>query len=199
MKTLVGAVALGAALLAATPAQATTITFFFGTAFSNSTTPEGPGPWMKGTLDDSVGNGDLLLTLNTDGLTGTEFIDAAYFNLNTAYDPNGLNVAVNSDTTGGSFTGASTGLNAFQADGDGKYDLLLEFRQSPPRFSADQTISFLLSHDTQNLVLADLAFLSQPAGGSGPYLCSGTCAEYQPCGWAGWQHVDCDQREPHAV
>jgi hypothetical protein len=98
------------------------------------------------------------------------------------YDPSGLNVAVTSDTTGGSFSGAQTGVDAFQADGDGKYDLLLDFNSSPPRFGDNQTITFLLSHTTQNLVLSDFAVLAAPGGGNGPYYAAAHLQGIGPSG-----------------
>jgi hypothetical protein len=154
-----------------TVASAGTITFQFGTQFSNDVQPNGSPSWLTGLVDDSVGAGDLLLTLNTNGLSGSEFITGVYFSLKEPYDPLGLNVAQSGiDTTGGSFTGAQVGVNAFQADGDGRYDLLLNFSSNPPRFDADSTIQFLISHDSMNLALGDFATLAAPGGDNGPFF-----------------------------
>ena len=66
------------------PAQASTLTLDYDFEFSGAQAPEGQAPWLTATFDDSYGaSNQVLLTLETDGLVGTESVDDWYFN----FDP----------------------------------------------------------------------------------------------------------------
>jgi hypothetical protein len=65
----------------------------------------------------------------------------------------------------------SISSNAYKADGDGKYDILIEFPSGPPsaRFSVGDTSVFTLTN-AGGLTPDDFKFLSLPDGGNGPFF-----------------------------
>jgi hypothetical protein len=66
----------------------------------------------------------------------------------------------------------SLGSNQYQADGDGKYDILFSFSQggkSRDRFDKDEFLSYSIS-GPPGLSAADFEYLSAPAGGAGPFF-----------------------------
>jgi len=120
-------------------ASAGTITFTVGTEFSGGAQPSGS---PTATITDTGAN-QVTLTL-TSNLSGNEFIDAFY--LNYSGDLSSLSVGSPTGTGANAFIGSSTGSNSFKADGDGFFDLLLEFM--PPgdeRFGAGESVSFVIT------------------------------------------------------
>jgi hypothetical protein len=124
----------------------------------------------------------------TSQLVNLEFLGALYLNLNPAYDPNDLNFALTGSTgTFGSPT-ISTGTDAFKADGDGLYDILVDFNIAPPgdRFNDTDSVTFTLTGIT-GLVEGDFNFLSAPSGGHGPFLAAAHIQGVGPNGeGSGW-------------
>jgi hypothetical protein len=64
----------------------------------------------------------------------------------------------------------STGVDAFKADGDGLYDILIDIKSGPPavRLTAGETAVWDLS-GIAGLDALDFDFLSAPDGGHGPF------------------------------
>ena len=133
----------------------------------NLTAPDFSGSnSVAGTLTINISNsgaGQVTFTItnNTDG-----FIDSIYLN-NTV-----LAALPTLNCTGCSAVGSmnvSFGSNAFKADGDGKYDLLLEFptADAANRFESGESITFTLT--ATNLTSDSFDDLSLPAGGNGPF------------------------------
>src|SRR2546423_610516 len=60
-------------------AAATGFVYQFNNAFSGGA-PGGPAPWVDATFQDTANA--VLLTVNNLGLTGGEFLDALYLNIN---------------------------------------------------------------------------------------------------------------------
>ena len=161
-------------------AQAGSITFLMDYEFSGGTPPEGTPPWLAATFDDDGTAGSVVMTLTTTNLPGTEFVREWYFNLDPTLDPTDL--AFSAPTKTGTFADptVSTGTDAFKADGDGNYDILVAFDNAPPanRFTAGDAVEYTIT-GIGSLTAASFNFLSAPAGGHGPYL---TAAHVQGIG-----------------
>lgn len=103
-------------------------------------------------------------------LVGTEYVRSWYFNLDPALNPSDL--VFSAPTKVGTFDDPSivTGVNAFQADGDGLYDILVNFAFAPPGVRFDGTDSVTLTiTGIAGLTANSFDFLSAPAGGNGPF------------------------------
>jgi hypothetical protein len=137
--------------------------------------PAQAGPWVSATFLDAS-PGTVLLTVTNVGLSSGEFISGLYFNLNPADKATDLSFGLVSSS--GSFAAPtiSLGADSFKADGDGKYDVLLDFgTANGTTFAADDSITYQIT-GIPNLVASDFNFLSAPAGGAGPYYAA---AHYQ--------------------
>lgn len=165
--------------------QAGNITYGLDTEFSGATPPEGTGPWLTADFADS--GADVILTLSGAGLTDAEFVSGFYFNFNPGKDLSALTVAFDSGSSSSmDAPSISTGLDAFQADGDGKYDVLLGFSTSGDRFGAGETAVFTIS-STEDISIDDFQFLSAPAGGKGPFFVAAHVQGIGPTnGQSGW-------------
>jgi hypothetical protein len=159
-------------MLGASQGSATTLTFDFNIEFSGGTPPAGPPPWLRATFNDFDNPvGPVRLTMETLGLTGSEFVSEWSFNLDLNLTPTQLTFAPVSigDSTP---TGISTGVDAFQADGDGQYDILFDFptaNQPGVRFTAGETVEYDIA-GIVGLTANSFNFLSAPAGGHGPFF-----------------------------
>lgn len=154
-----------------TPALAGTVTFDLNVVFSGGAgVPAGSGPWARATLTDTAGGVKLLMQNLVDpSASGTHKITGWYFNFtniglgNLTFTHTGGVVAdgpgVNPDI--------ETGSNAFQADGDGLYDILFNFPSSGNLLSAGTFSEYLISWDSGTLTAQMFAALSAPGGNSG--------------------------------
>lgn len=151
------------------PAHAATLTFDMSMEFSGGTDPAGATPWITAVLDDGGTPGSVTLTLTNTNLIGGEFIDAWYLNLDDSLDVTSLSFSAPTKTGTFSDPTISKSANAFKADGDGKYDILIDFAQSGPnRFGVGESVKFTIT-GIPTLTVADFNFLSFPAGGHGPF------------------------------
>jgi hypothetical protein len=139
-----------------------------GTNVFSGTGPTSPGPWVDVTLKDSS-PGTVVLTISNLNIASSEKITELYLNLNPSFLATSL---VFSNTGGSSGVFAplpSLGLNMFKADGDGKYDILFDFGLTPSTaFSTSDYLTYTIT-GIPTLTSSDFEFLSQPAGGHGPF------------------------------
>lgn len=179
-------------LVLAAPASALTITYDLDFEFSNGTPPAGPTPWMTISIDDSVGGpNDVRITITNVNLTGVEFISEVSLNFDPALDPTQLSfTAVNASAVAS--VGFNTGVDAFQADGDGKFDIRLDLPPPPGSFSAKFTAGETLVFDlgyTAPISASSFDFSSAPGGGQGSFHVAahaqGIGAGGQDSGWIG--------------
>ena len=174
--------AMTALLGLTTSAHAAILTFEHNFEFSGATQPAGAAPWLRATFDDGGGSGSVTLTFTALNLIDQEFVRFTHFNLDPAISPASLSFSA--PTKVGAFTDPTiaTGTNAFQADGDGLYDILIEFDNSPPanRFGPGEAVTYTIT--APGLTANSFNFLSAPAGGSGPFL---TAAHVQGIGSSG--------------
>ena len=164
-------VVLAAMLLLSAKANASSLLYQFDTPFPSDPSPAGSGPWIDASFQDV--SGGVLLTITNVSLISGEFIQGNgsganggfFFNLNPNDNPN--NLVFTSVYANGNFgTSILTGENAYKADGDGKYDIVFDF--STHNFSVGSSISYLIS-GIPGLNADSFAYLSAPAGGSGPF------------------------------
>lgn len=154
--------------LGAFAAHATVITFEHNYEFSGGADPAGTPPWITATLDDGGTAGSVLLTLAATNLVDVEYIDSWYFNLDPNLDPTLLRFTLK-ESTGPAAT-ISTGTDANKADGDGWYDILLDFpNSSSERFDPAEVVKYEIT-GIGTLTAASFNFLSTPGGGNGVYL-----------------------------
>ncbi len=157
-------------------ANATTISHGYNISFGQ-TPPDGPAPYATYTFDDANSPGTVTLTIDVAATVGAADLAALYFNLNPSLDPTSLSFV----RTGGTGPVAGdidvfTGVDAFMADGDGMYDILIDMPPPPgsqsARFQAGENLIFAVS-GIATLVATDFEFFSAPPpgpGGAGPFL-----------------------------
>jgi hypothetical protein len=120
-------------------------------------------------LDDGGTPGSVTLTLSNANLVGSEFVDAWYLNLDDSLDVTLLSFSAPIKTGTFSNPTISKSANAYKADGDGRYDILIDFAQSGPnRFGVGESAVFTIT-GIPTLTVADFSFLSFPDGGHGPF------------------------------
>jgi hypothetical protein len=151
------------------PAQSLSIDFDMNLVFSGDT-PGGNPPWLRATFDDGGVAGSVNLTLTALNLTATEFVSGWYFNFDSSLNLGSLNISRVSGTMPSSI---STGVDGFQADGDGFFDILFNFptAASSDRFEQGDMAVFAITGGPL-LTAESFDFLSSPGpGGSpGPFL-----------------------------
>lgn len=163
------AVAVLAALFAVRAVGGNVLDFQMTSNFSG-TMPSGSLPWMDITITDGSTPGTVFLNINNLNITGSEKITQLYLNLNPNYSVSQLSF-VNTGGTPGVFAPSPLlGEDGFKADGDGKYDILLDFSQTPNNaFTAGDTLSYKIT-GIPTLNALDFQYLSTPAGGHGPFF-----------------------------
>src|SRR5262245_40770395 len=167
---LVAALAMAAVSLAAPRALAADYVYQFNNAFSGSAPVSTNRPWIDA-IFQTVTPGTVRLTVTNLTLSASENVDQVYFNLNTALKPANLTFTLVNESGLFKVPKISTGVNKFQADGDGKYDILFNFNSggtANTRFTAGESVTYYIS-GIPNLVAADFSYLSAPAGGAGPF------------------------------
>jgi len=155
--------------------------------FSGGVAPASPTtPWVRSTFASEAG-GTVLFTLTAEHLTNPERVTSFFFNFNDALNVQNLSFAVVSSS--GLFTQPtiSRGQNAFKADGDGSYDIMLDFATGAAldqAFGQNDTITFRLSY-TSAIDASQFGYLSAPSGGHGPFYAAAHIQD-TPGGVSGW-------------
>jgi hypothetical protein len=146
------------ALAIVAPATAGTLSIPMVVEFSGATPPAGMGPWVHVYLDDSEQNGTLTLWMDNLGLMDNEFVTEIYLNLDAQYDVTKLRFDSPTQTGQFDLPTISLGQDQFKADGDGFFDILMEFSNAgPKRFGRTEILSYVVSLEGSPLPL--LAFL----------------------------------------
>ena len=117
---------------------------FSGTGVS----PEGTAPWLTVTIDDGVNDTDgiVTLTFQATNLTGSEYVDKLYLNLDPILDPTKLQFTSPVQTGTFELPGISKDVNAYKADGDGEFDIEFSFATvEDDRFGADEAVKYTVS------------------------------------------------------
>ncbi len=156
--------------------------------FSGATAPSAPPPWVRVYLDDSTQNGTLKLWIEALGLTDEEFLASVYLNFDPSYDVTQLKFTVDEKVGTFDLTQISLGQNLFKADGDGYYDILLEFSSAGPnRLGPGEHLGYILSMQGTPLPLLAFLQMSAPGGQHGPFMAAGHIQGIAPDGEnSGW-------------
>ena len=171
--------AMAVLLAAAGPSEASILTYELNQEFSGAYEPEGTGgiPWLTATFDDSDSPGSVQLTLAATNLVGSEKVTRWLFNFDESYSLGSLDFS-------GTAGVVSTGLNGFNADGDGYYDIKFSFAGSG-EFTAGGTVIYNIS-SADAITASSFDFFSAPGGGAGAFT---TAAHVQSIGTgqnSGW-------------
>ena len=188
--TLGGMLVLVVAL--AGSAQGAIITFGLVEEFSGATPPEGtvPPPWLTVTLDDGADatDGIVTLILAATNLTAEEGVsDEKVKEWLLNLDPNfsAANLEFSKGSTTGTFTEPQINkdTNAYQASGDGMYDIQFMFDFSGNEsqvFGPNESVQYTVTLSSGGTLEAEsFNVRSEPAGGYGPFL---TAAHVQGIG-----------------
>jgi hypothetical protein len=163
------------AAVAASPAQAATVTFEYNQSFG-AVPPLGPLPYATAIFDDKGSAGTVTLTMSASGVIGDADIKAMYFNLDPALDATALSFTRISGTgPTAANTDILTGSDNFRAGNDGFYDILFDFPPPPgqqaARFNAGEDLVYEIS--MAGLTAGDFNVFATPgpgAGNPGPFL-----------------------------
>lgn len=170
-----GVVPASVCFLASSGAQAVLITFASVIEISGATPPEGPIPWMVATFDDDDTAGSVDLTLEAANLIDNEFAFEWLFNLDPDLESE-LTSLVFTEVEGsriGEFAGPwiYSSADAFQADGDGLFDIQVEFNTdfgASNRFGAGEAVEYTIT-GIGTLTAASFDFPSAMGGEEGVY------------------------------
>jgi len=188
-----GGLILASALDLAGSAGAASITFDLSVVFSGDT-PEGTPPFLTATFDDSFGGPNTVrLTMSASGLFDIESVANWHFNFDPALDPTQLAFAV-VGVPGSTPNPIQTGVNAFQADGDGMFDILFDFPPPPgstaARFTAGETVVYDITYSGP-IDISSFNHFAAPGPGmnEGPFLSAAQIMRIGPynagSGWIG--------------
>ena len=185
MKRVLSILAVISSLFVA-PVQAATVTFNYGSSFGQ-TAPDGPAPYATSVFDDGGGSGTVILTMTASSSIGAADITQMYFNFDPTLDLVNLEFTYEAGLSdgpaaaGGGGNGVFTGTDAFQADGDGKYDILFDFPPPPgnTKWMAGETVVYTIT-STDAITASSFNYLSAPGGNAaGPFL---SVARFQSTG-----------------
>jgi len=132
--------------------------------------PQSTPPWVLSEFS-TAGAGEVELTISALNLFGGENLRMLYLNLNPDHNPKHLDFAVLGGTGMFATPTFQAGKNAFKAGGDGYYDVLITFPtdlDDQSRFTAGDSITIGVT-GIPSLTASDFSFLSNPAGGYGPF------------------------------
>jgi hypothetical protein len=192
-RNLAGIAACVALLSPASTATAVSISFDLNFEFSGATEPAGPSPWVRVTFDDATGDpNSVQLTIDALGLTPDspgESLESLYLNFDPLLDPTDLTF-VPIDVIASTPTAINLSIDTFQADGDGLFDIDIEFPpptgQGPERFTAGEVVIFEIIHISPIDALS-FDFESVMGGGSGSYSAAAHILSIGPTGAdSGW-------------
>lgn len=160
------------AFLASPGAQASTVTFNMNFELSGASAPLGPPPWMTVTFDDGGTPGSVDLTVQSN-LIDNEFAFIVLLN----HDPslNLTDLVFSAPIMTGTFDPPNVNYSTdddFQADGDGYFDIEVEFSHTNPldRFGGTETVMFTITDPGVDVITASsFDFQSTPDGDPGTF------------------------------
>lgn len=185
---------VAALLLGTTPLHADIIEWLLDFEFSDATPPDGT---VTVTLDDHDATGAVWLTVDATGLDKypepppstlqySQHVKELYLNLG----PSPYLTKLSWDYGGISpdayvVDAFKQGVNEFKADGDGYFDLLIEFANSGDgRLSAGEWADLKITGD--GLSTSSFEYLSAPGGGHGPFYVAAHVGGIGPKDESGW-------------
>jgi hypothetical protein len=189
LRQFLGAAAIFGLLPLLSPghAVASIVTYAMNLEFSGGTAPSASAPWVVVTIDDFNLSGMVDLKVTAPGLTGSENLSGLYLNLDPALDPTDLLFSAPTQNRAYTTPTIGTGTNAFKADGDGRYDILLSFSTGgpPDTFVGGDSLEYTISGIPTLDALSFFQF-SDPSGGSGPFTSAAHVQNTGGGGFSGW-------------
>lgn len=150
-----------------TAAQADPVTFVLtGADFSGPTANTG------GNINVHIQNiaGGVRITVTNNLVDPGAFLSSLYLNTSVAPLAGAAGTCVTCTATNGQTMTFNFGSNAFQADGDGIYDILIDFSTSAAnRLTPGEAIVFDLTSTTLGFTSDSFLVFSVPGGGNGPF------------------------------
>jgi hypothetical protein len=147
--------------------QADPVTFVLGGAdFSGPTANTG------GNITVHIQNisGGVRVTVTNNLVDPGAFLGALYLNTSVAPLAGAVGTCVSCAATGGQTMSFSFGSDAFQADGDGRYDILVNFAtDAASRLTPGESIVFDITSSTPGFTSDSFLVFSAPGGGNGPF------------------------------
>ncbi len=160
---LLGLLVLSLAIFAS-PARADLV-IDFNTVFSSGPNPDGTGPWLTATFHNLSQN-TVQLTL-TSHLVAPDYLSDVYFNIDPGLGNPSPSMVIGQDS-GVTYSLIHYGTDCCKADGDGYYDLEIDFpTAAASRFGAGSSAVFTLTF--AGLTEDSFNFLSTAGGGEGTY------------------------------
>lgn len=135
-------IAIGLMLMGSATAQALSYDLELDIVFSGDALG-GTAPYLTATFTDTANAGEVELTLEATGLIPDEWVSEWYFNF--AQDPDELVLGTTTDDAPDGATPFDTGDDAFKADGDGWFDILLSWDESNKIFDFEGYATLLLT------------------------------------------------------
>lgn len=155
------------AFASAMTAQADPVTFVLGGAdFSGPTANTG------GDITVHIQNiaGGVRITVTNNLVDPGAFLGSLYLNTSVAPLAAALGTCVSCAATNGQTMTFNFGSDAFQADGDGRYDILIDFSTAAAdRLLAGEVIIFDVTSTTVGFTSDSFLVFSAPGGGNGPF------------------------------
>jgi hypothetical protein len=155
-----------AAIVRATPAEATVFTYNLSTVLSGND-PVGTSPWLVVTIADTGTPDNVQITIDANNLTANgQFVTKVYFNSDITL---GVSDFSSFSPDPASLTFCSGNEAQCKADGDGYFDFVVHFAtaNSADRFNGGETESFTVEH--AGLSANSFNSVSAPGGGNGNY------------------------------
>jgi hypothetical protein len=167
-----GGVVLCAVLaLSLSTARADSFSICLNLEFSGAFPPAGPPSpcWLEATFVD-VGLNSVDLTLEGHLVGSAEFVGEWLFNLDPTKDPNQLSITYSSGVPNNTAV-ISTGVDAFQANGDGLFDIQFDWPNNPvgDRFNDSDVVVYNIT-STQSINVHSFNYESAPDGGNSEWL-----------------------------
>jgi hypothetical protein len=154
--------------------------------FSGGTDPVGNQPWVTISTTQQTPN---IVKFKVDvpaqslDPNKSEFVTGVYLNLNPSLNPSLLAITYDS---GIAFTSWAKGTNAFKADGDGYYDVQINYASSNSgRLTSDASSSFTITYDDSPLSAQDFNYASV-GGAKGAYFAAAHVQGIPPNSYSGW-------------
>jgi hypothetical protein len=151
-------------------ASAGLVSYDISVIFEGPGVPSNPAPWLNVTFDDGGTAGTVDLTITVLNLVGdNEKVAGLYLNLDPFLDPADLLFSAPIITGTLADPVISLGADAYQADGDGNYDILIDFDNDGPTlaFNGGESVYYTITH--AGLTADSFDFTSTPGGGTGTY------------------------------
>ena len=173
-------------------ALAAVVSYRFDSIFSG-TAPAGASPWLTATFTDTAGG--VQVDVSAAGLSGNENLKGLYFNLVSSLNPSQLQFSFLGGTQAGS---VSLGANGYKADGNGFYDIRLNYGSGSSGLGPGGASSYRIS-GISSLAAGSFIAFSSPGGGNGTHYAAAHVQSIGAGGESGWVHPSAYSTQVAAV